>query len=142
VAEHEHPDLPEHPHRHAHESSDVNIRAVALFGAALLFMGILVHFMLVGLMNIFSAERSRPLGAARPLSDVLGQSSEPLLQPAPAQDLLRLRKAEDAILNEYAWIDKSQRVVRIPIDRALELIAERGLPSRERKGGGGESNPK
>jgi len=139
VAEQENPDEPEPTHRHAHESSDVSIRAIALFGVALLFLGIAVHFMLGGLMNMFSAERSRPVGLARPLSDVLRQSSEPLLQAAPAQDLQALRKAEDVVLNEYKWIDKDRGVVRIPIERAIDLVAERGLLSRE-SGGGAETS--
>jgi hypothetical protein len=142
VAEQENPDEPEPTHRHAHESSDVSIRAIALFGVALLFLGIAVHFMLVGLMNMFSAERSRPLGLARPLSDVLRQSSEPLLQAAPVQDLQSLRKAEDAVLNEYKWLNKNHGVLRIPIERAIDVVAERGLPSREKEGGAGESKGK
>jgi hypothetical protein len=120
----------------------VSIRAIALFGVGLLFLGIAVHFVLVALMNVFSAERSRPLGVARPLSDVLRQSSEPVLQAAPAQELEALRKAEDRVLNQYRWIDKSQGVVRIPIERAMDLVAERGLPVRKKDDGGGTSSDK
>jgi hypothetical protein len=39
---------------------------------------------------------------------------------------------EDLLLDNYSWVDPSQRgaqgKVRIPIERAMELIAQRGLP--------------
>ena len=33
-------------------------------------------------------------------------------------------------LNQYGWVDRSQGIVRIPIARAMDLIADRGLPAR------------
>jgi hypothetical protein len=39
--------------------------------------------------------------------------------------LAEKRRAEDATLTSYAWIDRSNGIVRIPIDRAMELLAER-----------------
>ena len=44
------------------------------------------------------------------------------------QDLLDLHAREDLLLGHYSWVDRSQGKVRIPIDRAMELIAQRGLP--------------
>jgi hypothetical protein len=41
---------------------------------------------------------------------------------------LKLRAQEDAILTSYAWVDKKAGVARIPIDRAIEIVTERGLP--------------
>ena len=41
-------------------------------------------------------------------------------------DAIRAREAKD--LNTYQMMDKSKGVVRIPIERAMELIAQRGLP--------------
>ncbi len=35
---------------------------------------------------------------------------------------------EDLLLDNYSWVDQSQGKVRIPIERAMELIAQRGLP--------------
>ncbi len=40
---------------------------------------------------------------------------------------------ENQILTNYAWVDKSAGVARIPVDRAIELISERGLPARASK---------
>jgi hypothetical protein len=48
--------------------------------------------------------------------------------------LKAIRAAEDQVLNGYAWMDPEKGVVRIPIDRAIDLLSERGLPSRPQAG--------
>ncbi len=44
------------------------------------------------------------------------------------QDLIDLHEREDLLLDHYTWVDRSKGTVRIPIDRAMELIAQHGLP--------------
>jgi hypothetical protein len=44
------------------------------------------------------------------------------------QDTADLHAREDLLLDNYSWVDRSQGKVRIPIERAMELIAQRGLP--------------
>jgi tRNA(Leu) C34 or U34 (ribose-2'-O)-methylase TrmL len=44
------------------------------------------------------------------------------------QDLASLHGREDLLLDHYTWVDNSHTKVRIPIERAMELIAQRGLP--------------
>jgi hypothetical protein len=44
------------------------------------------------------------------------------------QDLVNLNLREDLLLDHYSWADQSKGKVRIPIERAMELIAQRGLP--------------
>ncbi len=55
----------------------------------------------------------------------------PRLQVQAPLDLKRVREQEDATLNSYGWIDRQAGIVRIPIQRAIDLLAQRGLPSRE-----------
>jgi hypothetical protein len=43
-------------------------------------------------------------------------------------DVAELHEREDLWLNYYSWVDESKGTVRVPIERAMELIAERGLP--------------
>lgn len=45
-----------------------------------------------------------------------------------AQDIVDLHGREDMLLNRYTWVDESKGTVRIPIARAMQLIAQRGLP--------------
>jgi hypothetical protein len=44
------------------------------------------------------------------------------------QDLADLHAREDLLLDHYTWINREQGSLRIPIGRAMELIAQRGLP--------------
>jgi len=44
------------------------------------------------------------------------------------QDVADLHQREDLLLDHYSWVDGAQGKVRIPIERAMELVAQRGLP--------------
>ena len=44
------------------------------------------------------------------------------------QDVAGLHAREDILLDNYTWADQSKGKVRIPIERAMEIIAQRGLP--------------
>ncbi len=44
------------------------------------------------------------------------------------QDIADLHAREDLLLSNYTWVDESKGTVRIPIERAMEIIAQRGLP--------------
>jgi len=114
-----------------YESKDVNFR-ILLMLAGLLFV-ILGGTLLLGhVMNRFFVRYSplhdRP---ASPLADLNRLPPEPRLQVNPPVDLIRLRDVENVLLNNYSWIDPAAGKVRIPITRAMAILAERGLPSRE-----------
>ncbi len=55
---------------------------------------------------------------------------EPRLQAEPKIELKDLRADEDAILNSYGWVDPNKGIVRIPIDQAIDIVAQKGLPSK------------
>jgi len=44
------------------------------------------------------------------------------------QEIADLHAKEDLLLNNYSWANQSQGKIRIPIERAMELIAQSGLP--------------
>jgi len=44
------------------------------------------------------------------------------------QDVVDLHAREDLLLDNYTWVDQSQGKVRIPIERAMQIIAQKGLP--------------
>lgn len=44
------------------------------------------------------------------------------------QDVADLHQREDLLLDHYTWVDRTQGKVRIPIDQAMALVAQRGLP--------------
>lgn len=118
------------PHVH-HEESDVNIRSIFGFGVGLALIGALIHLLVWVLFVYFNGREARATPEP-PLA--VGQESrmppEPRLQVAPRQDLQDFRAREDEILNNYRWIDKNAGRVRIPIDVAMKLTVQRGLPVR------------
>jgi hypothetical protein len=100
-----------------YERSDVNTRLLGVLAAGL------AAFLLVAplvLRAIYPIPREGVAG--RP--DV----PAPRLQTNPAAELSAFRRAEDARLASYGWVDRSGGIVRLPIERAIALAAERGLP--------------
>ena len=116
-----------------HEHSDVNIRAILAFLGALLVVAAVVHLLIYVLFGYFSAREGVQVPAAYPLAAAQGhrEPPEPRLQTDPRQDLADLRAREDELLGSYGWVDKNAGVVRIPIDAAMKLTLERGLPARQ-----------
>ena len=64
------------------------------------------------------------------LSNPRKEPPEPRLQKDPAMDLQQFRAGEEAVLHSYGWVDPEKGIVRIPVERAMELVAKEGLPSR------------
>jgi hypothetical protein len=58
----------------------------------------------------------------------------PQLETNERTELNKIRLREDQTLATYDWVDQNAGTVRIPIDRAMELIAQRGLPVRTESG--------
>lgn len=50
---------------------------------------------------------------------------EPRLQGFPMEDMKTFRAKEEVQLHAYTWKDKTKGVVQIPVDRAIELMADR-----------------
>jgi hypothetical protein len=116
-----------------HETSDVNIRAILGFGAALIVVATVIHLLIYVLFRYFDAREAQRVAPQYPLA--IAQESrlppEPRLQTNPRQDLADLRAKEAEILATYGWVDRNSGIVRIPIDEAIRLTLERGLPARK-----------
>lgn len=115
-----------------HEQSDVNIRGILAFGAALIVVAVVVHLLAYVLFGYFSNREGAKVAAEFPLAAAQGhrEPPEPRLQTDPRQDLADLRAREEERLGSYGWVDKNAGVVRIPIADAMRLTLERGLPAR------------
>lgn len=110
-----------------HEVSDA--RAGPIVWAAFVLMIVV----LVGLGAAWGLYRSLEKTVRRsepPANPLSGDQTPPAprLQPQPRAALERLRRAEEVRLNEYAWVDREKKTVHIPIDRAIDLLVERGFP--------------
>jgi len=77
--------------------------------------------------------QSNPAGEQKQLEQLTQSFPTPRLQTDNgSQDLVDLNRREDLLLDHYSWVDQSHSKVRIPIERAMELIAQRGLPVEAR----------
>jgi hypothetical protein len=109
---------------------DVSIRAVLSFGfwlAVGLIASAAAMFVLLRVLE--KKERAED----RKLSPMIAASlartpPEPRLEPYPLAPRLKLRAEEEEILTSYGWVDKDRGLVRVPIDRAMDLLVQRGLP--------------
>ena len=119
---------PRNPHVQ-HEPGDVNALALTKFG---LSVAALIVIFLFGLWGMFEYLKNREAELGLPLSpsamvNAQKQPPEPRLQAHAAHDMRDMRAAEDTILHQYAWIDPDKGIVRIPVERAMDLIAQRGF---------------
>ena len=68
---------------------------------------------------------------AHPLSEGRQEPPKPRLQVIPTAQLDRHRKHAAEQLTTYGWIDREAGKVRLPIERAMDLVLEDGLEVRE-----------
>ena len=121
-----------HAARGGHESRDVRVAPIALAFVGLglsTIASLLIVYVVLRTFTMSDVKESTP---ASPLAIAAGRKAppEPRLQIAPRDDLRRLHAREDALLHGYGWVNREAGVARIPIDRAIELLAERGLPGQ------------
>ena len=125
-----HPTEPESNPVVAHEPTDANTWAITRFGIALGLCVLLVHLILWWLFAHYSSREAKfsPLVPEMIKTQAPREPPEPRLQGNPQADLRKMLQDEDTVLNHYGWVDPERGVVRIPIDRAIDVIATRGLP--------------
>jgi hypothetical protein len=111
---------------------EVSVRAVVGFA---MFLFLLIAFAL-GLMWVVSRVAKKEIASRQaPPPPLAGARENPLppaprLEVSPPKDLAALRERENAVLNAYAWVDRSKGIAEVPVDRAIEIALESGLPVR------------
>ena len=111
-----------------YERRDVDVRALFIV-AFLLLSSCIVIFIVVALMMHYFKVHEPPVTAGQANIPVTRSRDfpQPRLLIKPGASLAELRAAEDSDLNSYGWTDQSSGIARIPIDRAMQLLLERGL---------------
>lgn len=100
------------------EASLLNLRTLIIATTGLVVMILLVH----GLAAV-----PYLLWAGSDPEETRQPPPGPNLQIAPREELQIYLATQQASLNEYRWINREAGTAGIPIDRAMELLAERGL---------------
>jgi len=115
-----------------HETRDARFKEVVFSGVVLLGLMALGLIASVVLLTVFKETTQQP--GNHPETFTQPQTAPPLprLQPDPHANLLQMRMREDSLLNSYGLIAHDSQHVRIPVSRAMELVAKK-LPVRATK---------
>jgi len=131
-----------------YEGSDVRVSGVVVFLTALSIFVVVTAILCVGIGKVINSQIAKADGPENkwghqvdvrklgnlPNSPELQQQFATLANQLPTPRLQtddgyqEMHAREDLLLENYSWADQSKGTVRIPIERAMELIAERGLP--------------
>lgn len=105
-----------------HEVADVNGRRIVWTAAGLAAMLVVIALAAWAVLSVLRSGSAQEASSPRA---AVARMPSPRLQIAPSHDLDALREEKRAMLSEYRWVDRGTGVVRIPIERAMELLAAR-----------------
>ncbi|MDP9263039.1 MAG: hypothetical protein M3O85_01825 [Acidobacteriota bacterium] len=117
-------------------SGDENVRAILRFGFWMVVSAGIIYASLWGMFQYFDWQAAAADPAQNPLlagekspANLSARFPQPLLQANAAADQVKARAREDELLNTYGWVDRQAGIVHLPVDRAMQMIAEHGVPS-------------
>ncbi len=128
------------------EREDLAAKPILLFLGGLVLICVLVALFLRGMYSYLDSYDNRHQLPQNPLVEPSAASTrdvtsgdiskfpEPRLESSERQEINDFRIQEEKTLNSYGWVDQSAGVVHIPIDRAMQLLAQRGLPTLPQAG--------
>ena len=123
--------------RHEHggyERTDAHAGASYRAGFAILAAMFLTALALVPMYRLLVRQENE--GQPPPAEVVKTEMSEPVqsfprLVTSEPRVLAEFRAQEEALLASYGWVEKDKGLARIPIDEAMRIVAEHGLPKWE-----------
>ncbi|HEX5433771.1 MAG TPA: hypothetical protein VFY05_06005 [Candidatus Angelobacter sp.] len=127
------------------EREDLSPRLIISFLIGLAIFGFFLYFAMRGLLAVADHYTEQHQTAKSPMvatspetrsvtpSDV-EKFPEPRLETYEPTEIFGFRAEEEKQLNSYGWVDQKTGAVHIPIERAMDLIAERGLPTTPKTG--------
>ena len=115
-----------------HETKDISTRIVVWFGIFLVVSAAVIHVVIWLLQVYLGGLNEKAYPRQYPMANVGAPPPppEPRLQTQPREELKNMRAEEDRVLRGYGWADKQTGKVQIPIDEAMRLLGQQGLPSR------------
>ena len=122
-----------------YEHTDIDTSVGYKFALWLMVAMLISAGIVYGTFWFFEGQTSHADAVAQKYPLAVGQTKTPPLpnlQTQPFKDVYLLRKSEAEKLESYGWVDKEGGVTRIPIDRAMEVLLQRGLPARADGGNG------
>jgi len=111
-----------------HEKKDADVATIVLIAVGVLLLVLLVQLTVWMTLRHLRLSRAEKEQGPALVNESVKQFPAPRLQIDPAVDLAKMRASDLRDLDSFAWIDQKAGVFRIPIERAMQLLAERGLP--------------
>lgn len=113
-----------------HEIKDVKSSPIIIAMIVIMIIIGVIHIFLLGLGWWYNRQHQTNYAPVSALETVPVVPPAPRLQSDPTQDMQALLTMENALVATYGWSDRKANLARIPIDQALDLVAERGLPPK------------
>jgi len=132
--------------RDSFEQEDLSPLGVFYFMVGLAVVVALIYFIVVGMYRYLDATDRKQQTPPNPMAVQTGVDPrvtmpfpealskidqtfpKPVLEHSEMQQFNAVVEKQDQTLASYDWVDKDKGIVRIPIDKAMELLAQRGLP--------------
>jgi hypothetical protein len=127
------------------EHEDLGTKPIFGFLVSLVVTGVVVYYVIWGMFHFMDAYERKQQHTKSPMVQMQPDTREPdtakthekvqqefpgpRLEDDERTEINAFRYQQDETLGSYGWVDQSGGVVRIPIDRAMQLIAQRGLPT-------------
>jgi hypothetical protein len=137
-------------HKHYQEDSgfeheDLNAKPVIGFIVSLLISGVLIYYAIWGIFHFLDAYDRKNQQSRTPLikvetntrdiqTQLIQRFPDPRLEDNERTELDGFRYSEEQELNSYGWVDKNAGVAHIPIEKAMQLIAQKGLQTTPQTG--------
>ncbi len=120
------------PEARGYEQSDASAGMLARVAIVLAVFLVCVFVGIVVLFKVFSYVQPRLFDEEpHPMTQTRQTATGPRLQLDPPQQKIDLLATENQALTTYDWVDREQGLVRIPIDRAIAILAkQRRLPHK------------
>lgn len=103
-----------------------------LWNAALILVFVMgaAIFSMKALLDIFAFVDMGKKEEAFFVADERWQPPTIQLEVHPSKDYETFKAEQDKVMTEYAWVDPDNNIIRIPVERAVKLTAQRGLAAR------------
>ena len=108
--------------------TELDMRSIVGFSVGVLVVTLVAAAVMWWMSSLFKRQEEAKDRAPSPLPEARLDSIPPgpRLQPSPPRDMDELRARDRNVLKTYGWIDQAHGVARIPVDRAIEILAEKG----------------
>jgi len=139
-------DAAKNSHGEGFEVEDLSPQGVFYFMAGLAIVGVLIYFIVLGMYRFLDAYDLKHQPPANPMAVTTGVNAsgaidfnavqgqvektfpKPILEYSERTQFTQEVARQDQALESYYWVDQKNGIVHIPIEQAMDLVAERGLP--------------